>query len=80
MNGGHRIGSAEVESALVSHPNCAEAAVVGVEHEVKGQCIYSEDLKKCLMLSLRTNLDDLGDISTLADPNVVEQIIALADL
>ncbi|KAJ0551018.1 putative acetate--CoA ligase [Helianthus annuus] len=124
---GHRIGSAEVESALVSHPNCAEAAVVGVEHEVKGQCIYafvtpvegvaySEDLKKSLMLSVRTNigafavpekihwapglpktrsgkimrrilrkiasrqLDDLGDISTLADPNVVGQIFALADL
>lgn len=31
---GHRIGTAEVESALVSHPKCAEAAVVGVEHEV----------------------------------------------
>eukprot|EP00959_Pyramimonas_sp_CCMP1952_P347526 7279150-Pyramimonas_sp.AAC.2 len=34
---GHRIGTAEVESALVSHPKCAEAAVVGVEHPVKGQ-------------------------------------------
>lgn len=31
---GHRIGTAEVESALVSHPKCAEAAVVAVEHEV----------------------------------------------
>lgn len=31
---GHRIGTAEVESALASHPQCAEAAVVGVEHEV----------------------------------------------
>lgn len=31
---GHRIGTAEIESALVSHPLCAEAAVVGVEHEV----------------------------------------------
>lgn len=31
---GHRIGTAEVESALVSHPQCAEAAVVGIEHEV----------------------------------------------
>jgi acyl-coenzyme A synthetase/AMP-(fatty) acid ligase len=38
---GHRIGTAEVESALVSHPHCAEAAVVGVEHEVKGQNIYA---------------------------------------
>lgn len=34
MNSGHRIGTAEVESALVSHPKCAEAAVVGIEHEV----------------------------------------------
>lgn len=34
MLSGHRIGTAEVESALVSHPQCAEAAVVGVEHEV----------------------------------------------
>jgi acetyl-CoA synthetase len=34
MCSGHRIGTAEVESALVSHPKCAEAAVVGVEHEV----------------------------------------------
>lgn len=34
MCSGHRIGTAEVESALVSHPQCAEAAVVGVEHEV----------------------------------------------
>lgn len=32
---GHRIGTAEVESALVSHPQCTEAAVVGVDHEVK---------------------------------------------
>jgi acyl-coenzyme A synthetase/AMP-(fatty) acid ligase len=34
---GHRIGTAEVESALVAHPSCAEAAVVGFEHPVKGQ-------------------------------------------
>lgn len=34
MHSGHRIGTAEVESALASHPQCAEAAVVGVEHEV----------------------------------------------
>lgn len=34
LHSGHRIGTAEVESALVSHPQCAEAAVVGVEHEV----------------------------------------------
>lgn len=34
---GHRIGTAEIESALVSHPHCAEAAVVGVDHQVKLQ-------------------------------------------
>jgi acetyl-CoA synthetase len=38
---GHRIGTAEVESALVSHPSVAEAAVVGVAHEIKGQAIYA---------------------------------------
>ncbi|KAF6157115.1 hypothetical protein GIB67_041576 [Kingdonia uniflora] len=38
---GHRIGTAEVESTLVSHPQYAEAVVVGVEHEVKGQGIYA---------------------------------------
>ncbi|KAG2424147.1 hypothetical protein HXX76_014680 [Chlamydomonas incerta] len=38
---GHRIGTAEVESALVEHPSCVEAAVVGVEHPIKGQSIYA---------------------------------------
>lgn len=123
---GHRIGTAEVESALVSHPQCAEAAVVGVEHEVKGQGIYafvtlvdgvpySEELRKSLITKVRTQigafaapdrihwapglpktrsgkimrrilrkiaakqLDELGDISTLADPGVVDQLIALKD-
>ncbi|KAH9627155.1 hypothetical protein KSS87_018395 [Heliosperma pusillum] len=124
---GHRIGTAEVESALVSHPKCAEAAVVGVEHEVKGQGIYafvtlvegvpySEELRKSLVLAVRQQigafaapdrihwapglpktrsgkimrrilrkiasrqLDELGDISTLAEPSVVDQLIALADV
>ncbi|KAF2301712.1 hypothetical protein GH714_028751 [Hevea brasiliensis] len=123
---GHRIGTAEVESALVSHPQCAEAAVVGIEHEVKGQGIYafvtlvegvpySEEIRKSLVLTVRNQigafaapdkihwapglpktrsgkimrrilrkiasrqLDELGDTSTLADPSVVEQLIALAD-
>ncbi|KAM0954624.1 hypothetical protein EV1_022908 [Malus domestica] len=124
---GHRIGTAEVESALVSHPQCAEAAVVGIEHEVKGQGIYafvtlvegvpySEELRKSLVLAVRKQigafaapdrihwapglpktrsgkimrrilrkiasrqLDELGDTSTLAEPNVVDQLIALADV
>jgi len=38
---GHRIGTAEIESALVEHPACAEAAVVPVEHAIKGQAIYA---------------------------------------
>ena len=38
---GHRIGTAEVESALVSHPKVAEAAVVGYPHDIKGQGIYA---------------------------------------
>lgn len=38
---GHRIGTAEVESALVSHPGCAEAAAVGYEHPIKGLGIYA---------------------------------------
>ena len=38
---GHRIGTAEVEAALTEHPLCAEAAVVPVEHPIKGQGIYA---------------------------------------
>ena len=38
---GHRLGTAEVESALVAHPGVAEAAVVGFPHEIKGQGIYA---------------------------------------
>jgi acetyl-CoA synthetase len=38
---GHRIGTAEVESALVAHPHVAEAAVVGFPHDIKGQGIYA---------------------------------------
>lgn len=121
---GHRIGTAEVESALVSHPQCAEAAVVGFDHEVKGQGIYafvtllegveySNDLRKALINSVRSQigafaapdvvhwapglpktrsgkimrrilrkiasneLDQVGDISTLADSSVVDQLISL---
>ena len=37
---GHRMGTAEIESALVSHPKVAEAAVVGYPHDIKGQGIY----------------------------------------
>ncbi len=121
---GHRIGTAEVEAALAAHPACAEAAVVGVDHPVKGQGIYayvslmdgqepSDALRKALVSAVRgsigafaapdvvhwapalpktrsgkimrrilrkiaaNELEALGDTSTLADPGVVEQLIAL---
>jgi acetyl-CoA synthetase len=69
---GHRIGTAEVESALVSHAKVAEAAVVGMPHEIKGQGIYafvtlkagavkSDDLKKELIAHVRK---EIGPIAT----------------
>ncbi|MFO1170536.1 MAG: acetate--CoA ligase [Hyphomicrobiaceae bacterium] len=119
---GHRIGTAEVESALVAHPKVSEAAVVGYPHDIKGQGIYcyvtlmsgetgSDELKKELTGWVRKEIgpfahpdliqfapglpktrsgkimrrilrkiaeDDpgnLGDISTLADPGVVEDLV-----
>ena len=68
---GHRIGTAEVESALVSHPFVAEAAVVGMPHEIKGQGIYafvtlkagqakSEDLKKTLVAHVRKEIGPIA--------------------
>jgi acetyl-CoA synthetase len=119
---GHRMGTAEVESALVAHPAVAEAAVVGYPHDVKGQGIYayvtlmdgveaSEGLEKELYQTVRQEIGPiakpdllhftpalpktrsgkimrrilrkiaenkfsaLGDISTLADPGVVEALI-----
>ena len=120
---GHRMGTAEVESALVAHETVAEAAVVGYLHDVKGQGIYAyvtlmagveatEELRKELEKWVRTEIgpiakpdliqwapglpktrsgkimrrilrkiaeDDfgaLGDTSTLADPSVVDDLIA----
>ena len=120
---GHRVGTAEVESALVAHPRIAEAAVVGVPHDLKGQGIYafvtpvagedgSDALRAELNQEVRKHIgalatpeaiqfapalpktrsgkimrrilrkvaegqfDQLGDISTLADPAVVEALIA----
>ena len=119
---GHRLGTAEVESALVAHHAVAEAAVVGMPHEIKGQGICSfvtlqagteesEELRKELIDWVRkilgpiatpdalhwapalpktrsgkimrrilrkiaaNELDTLGDISTLAEPQVVEALI-----
>jgi len=79
---GHRLGTAEVESALVSHPAVAEAAVVGYPHEIKGQGIYayvtlklgyepSEELRKELKVHVRK---EIGPIAT---PDVIQFTDAL---
>ncbi|MCA8951942.1 MAG: acetate--CoA ligase [Planctomycetes bacterium] len=122
---GHRLGTAEVESALVAHDYCAEAAVVGCPHDVKGTGIYCfvirgkaaeghddaevEDvlrqqvrdaigaiatpdriqlvsglpktrsgkiMRRILRKVAESRYDELGDISTLAEPAVVEEIVA----
>ena len=119
---GHRMGTAEVESALVAHPDVSEAAVVGYPHEIKGQGIYayvtvmtgtdpSEELRAELGQWVRKEIgsiakpdliqwapglpktrsgkimrrilrkiaendsSNLGDISTLADPSVVDDLV-----
>jgi acetyl-CoA synthetase len=74
---GHRLGTAEVESALVSHPKVAEAAVVGYPHDIKGQGIYcyvtliqgyepSEELRKELVAHVRK------ESGPLATPDVIQ--------
>ena len=119
---GHRMGTAEVESALVLHDAVAEAAVVGFPHDIKGQGIYayvtlmsgvaeSEELRDELVLHVRKEIgaiaapdavqwapglpktrsgkimrrilrkiaanevDNLGDVSTLAEPSVVDDLV-----
>ena len=74
---GHRMGTAEVESALVSHPKVAEAAVVGYPHDIKGQGIYAyvtlivseeptEDLRKELVQWVRK------EIGPIASPDLIQ--------
>jgi acetyl-CoA synthetase len=119
---GHRLGTAEVESALVAHPKVAEAAVVGAPHDIKGQGIYayvtlnagvapdercarnwsrtcaseigpiatpdwlqwapalpktrSGKIMRRILRKIAENApEQLGDISTLADPAVVESLV-----
>lgn len=119
---GHRLGTAEIESSLVSHKTVAEAAVVGYPHEIKGEAIYAfvtlkegvaktPDLKADLVTHVRNSIGpiakpeklqfadalpktrsgkimrrilrkiasgdihDLGDVTTLADPSVVEVLV-----
>ena len=73
---GHRLGTAEIESALVGHPAVAEAAVVGYPHDIKGQGIYAyvtlmlgveatEDLRRELVQEVRR------EISPIASPDVI---------
>ena len=54
---GHRLGTAEVESALVSHPSVAEAAVVGFPQEIKGQGIYA-------YVTLRSDIQPTEELKT----------------
>ncbi len=74
---GHRMGTAEVESALVAHPKVAEAAVVGYPHDIKGQGIYayvtltaeaepSEELRKELVTWVRK------EIGPIAAPDIIQ--------
>jgi len=74
---GHRLGTAEVESALVAHPKCSEAAVVGYPHDIKGQGIYayvtlmageqpSEELRKELVTWVRK------EIGPIASPDLIQ--------
>ncbi len=119
---GHRLGTAEIESALVAHPQVAEAAVVGFPHDIKGQGIYvyvtliagseptdplrgelrdwvrkeispiatpdviqwapglpktrsGKIMRRILRKIAANESDQLGDISTLADPGVVKQLV-----
>lgn len=79
---GHRLGSAEIESALVLHPKVAEAAVVGYPHDIKGQGIYAyvtlnageetnEDLKRSLISFVAK------EISPIAKPDLIQFAAAL---
>ena len=74
---GHRMGTAEVESALVLHPQVAEAAVVGYPHDIKGQGIYAyvtpmadasptEELRSELVALVRK------EIGPIASPDVIQ--------
>jgi acetyl-CoA synthetase len=79
---GHRLGTAEIESALVSHPKVAEAAVVGYPHDIKGQGIYvyvtlmeGEEGSEALEKELRTHVR--AEISPIASPDILHFTPAL---
>ena len=68
---GHRLGTAEIESALVSHPQVAEAAVVGPPHELKGQAIFA-------VVTLKSGIVGSSEIKTALAQHVAKEIGALA--
>ena len=79
---GHRMGTAEVESALVAHPSVAEAAVVGYPHEIKGQGIYAYVTLKAGIEPSATLLAELKqtvrtEIGAIAIPDVIQWAPAL---
>lgn len=123
---GHRIGSAEIENALVSHPFCSEAAVVGFPHDIKGEGIFAyvilkegfegngelvgelrnevrhhigpiatpdhiliapglpktrsgKIMRRILRKIAAKQTSDLGDITTLADPGIVDKLVELRE-
>ena len=72
---GHRLGTAEIESALVLHPEIAEAAVVGFDHKIKGQGIYAfVTLMKDSIYSDELEKSLVGDTTTLAEPAVIDSL------
>jgi len=68
---GHRMGTAEVESALVSHPMVAEAAVVGFPHDIKGEGIYA-------YVILKTGVEVPKGVESILQGHVREQIGPIA--
>ena len=68
---GHRLGTAEIESALVSYPGVAESAVVGPPHELKGQGI-------CAFVTLKAGVQPSSEMKKLLSDHVVREIGALA--
>ncbi|MDO8481023.1 MAG: acetate--CoA ligase [Nanoarchaeota archaeon] len=77
---GHRLGTAEVESALVSHPSVAEAGVVGRPHPIKGQCLYAfVTLKHGIPISEQLKQELIQHVSTTMGPIAKPDFIQFAE-
>jgi len=79
---GHRIGTAEVESALVSHPHVAEAAVIGKPHDVKGEsikafCILNQGVEAAESLVQNVKLHVRHEVGALAIPDEIDFVPSL---